>query len=218
MSMFSNYDDLQDNYTPNNIQPVPQPPCLSNLDPFSINKPFEERNEKGELIGYWWNYGDTVNLEFHVEGNVIIEDDAILYTAYNDGPSISTVGKIGQKAYNVVELKSWTCTLIRNTSIKEYVWTLDTQFENPAVGDRNIYIGVGDYIKDKQVTVKLYNFRMEEVAMQTFAGNPDITFSIDKELSSKLVKGNYYCTFTVWDVSGRVNTILSQDTLSLTVK
>jgi hypothetical protein len=64
MSMFDNYQ----NNNPHTCYP-PQP-GFTHLAPIRPNKPYEEYNVKGELIGYYWYYGDVVNLEYNIDGEV----------------------------------------------------------------------------------------------------------------------------------------------------
>jgi hypothetical protein len=56
MGMFDGYQNLNNQYTPNNLcSNTPQPPCPNKydcLEPCKPNKPYEEYNAKGELVGY----------------------------------------------------------------------------------------------------------------------------------------------------------------------
>ena len=79
MGMFDSYETLNNNYVPQNKKPIP--PCSpqnSVLEPLRPRKPYEEINAKGELVGYYWYYGDTVNLDFTIEGEVTVEGDYII--------------------------------------------------------------------------------------------------------------------------------------------
>lgn len=219
MTMFDTYDNLSDNYRPGNFNPVcpkPNNPCLKPLKP---TRPYEEYNALGELVGYWWNWGDTINLDFNITGTIVVEDNALIYSAVGECPSPITIGEIGQKAYNVVDLKSWTCTAIDDTQETiAFIWTLDEEFDNPEEGDRNIYTTVAEFMADKYVSVQIFNFRMEQIAIKTFNGAQQIVFPIDKELSEKMVKGIYYCRLTVWSGTDLSRTIFQEENCTLTVK
>lgn len=158
MGMFTNYESLAENCTPNNMcKPCP-PPCESNskLDPCIPNKPYADYSIDGELIGYWWYYGDAVNLEFNIDGEVTFEGS-------------------------------------------------------------DEYITAEDFLKDKQVVVRLFNFRREMIAEKTYPGSTKIIFSIDKEFSKKLVRSNYYCSLLI--TSDDLNyTLFYQEDSKLTVK
>lgn len=165
MGMFSNYEDLADNYVPNNLRPNP-PKCdyksNCNLEPCKPNKPYEEYNAEGQLIGYFWYYGNSVNLEFNINGEVTYE------------------------------------------------------------GSED-YITAKDFLSDKLATIKLYNFRREEIVekvydLSTLPDPTSVTFVIDEGLSKKLVKGVYYITLTISDKTGFNTTIFYQEDCNLFVK
>ena len=90
MGMFDSYETLNNNYVPQNKKPIP--PCSpenSVFEPLRPRKPYEEINAKGELIGYYWYYGDTVNLDFTIEGDIygsvesFLQDKVIRIELYN---------------------------------------------------------------------------------------------------------------------------------------
>lgn len=198
MGMFLNYHNIADNYTPNNlISAFPVGKSYTKLDPVKESKPYEEYNAKGELIGYSWYYGETLNLEFNINGEIVVESDAIIYSAHNDFPSVDTKGHIGRRAYNIADLISWTCT----QAFPEeglYVWEQDKEFEHDLAGATTcVYISASDYLAKKQLELQILNFRFEPILTKTFKGTTKLIFNIDKELSSKLVKGIYYCSLTV---------------------
>ena len=198
MGMFLNYHNIADNYTPNNlVKAFPVGKSYTKLDPVKASKPYEEYNSKGELIGYSWYYGETLNLEFNIDGEIVVESDALIYTAHNDAPSPSTEGHVGRRAYNIADMLSWTCTqYIPEDDL--YVWEQDDDFEHDLDGaTTNVYVSAKDYLSNKKLELKLLNFRFEPVFTQQFNGTNRLIFNINKELSDKLVKGVYYCSLTV---------------------
>lgn len=67
MGMFTNYDLTPNNYTPSNLycdNRVQQKPKLPLVEYDAFDNP----------IGFTWNYGDTVYLEFSTVGNVVYDD------------------------------------------------------------------------------------------------------------------------------------------------
>lgn len=197
MGMFLNYQNIAKNYVPNNlINAFPSKMNSSKLDPLDASKPFEEYNAKGELTGYFWRQGETLNLEFNIDGEITLEADAILLTAHGQAPTTQTMGKVGQKAYNIVDLKSWRCVAV---SAMQFIWKEDAEFTYPLNSDRSVYISAADYLRDKEVEVTLYNFRMEPICKKVFAASPTIVFAIDRELSAVLPKGIYHCSVTVFN-------------------
>ena len=64
-SMFENYDVLTPNdYIPNNLH-------YDNTTPVEPTYPLVAYNSQGIAVGYTWNYGDVVYLEFTTTGNVV---------------------------------------------------------------------------------------------------------------------------------------------------
>lgn len=53
MGMFSSYENINPNYQPNNFKPAPQCRPEDKLKPCRPDRPYEEYNAKGELIGYY---------------------------------------------------------------------------------------------------------------------------------------------------------------------
>lgn len=196
--MFLNYHNIADNYRPNNlINAFPSKIIPSKLAPVEASKPYEEFNAKGELEGYFWRYGETLNLEFNIDGEITIESDAIISDIKDQMPGMRTRGYVGQKCYNLIDLKSWTCTLI---TPEGYIWTQDESFTYPTEGEiKSIYIPADSYLKNKNIEFTIYNFRMEPVHKEVYPATTKAVFSISLELSKKLVKGTYYCSLCVFN-------------------
>ena len=75
--MFDNYENLSNSYVPNNLSCAkPQHNCTP-IAPSNPNKPYSDYNAKGELVGYFWHYGDSINLEFNIEGEMTTQEDYI---------------------------------------------------------------------------------------------------------------------------------------------
>ena len=198
MGMFLNYQNIADNYKPNNlINSFPRKMNCSKLDPLDASKPFEEYNAKGELSGYFWRQGETLNLEFNIDGEITLEANAILLTAQGQVPTTNTLGRVNQRAYNIVDFRSWTCSAVTTTG--KYIWEEDAEFTYPLNADRSVYISAADYLKDKKVEVTLYNFRMEPICKKLYDASPTIIFPIDRDLSNALPKGIYHCSVNVFN-------------------
>lgn len=141
------------------LRPCPPPECGENphLKPYKPNIPFEDYNAHGELIGYWWYEGDQLNLEFNIEGEVVI-------------------------------------------------------------GDSEEYVTAEDFVKDKTITLKIYNFRREELIHIDYEGATTITFEIDDKITKIFKKGVYYCSLDLWNGNSFNRTIYMQENCTLTVK
>ena len=195
MGMFLNYQNIAENYTPNNLcKMFPTKIVSSKLNPIEASKPFEEYNIKGELEGYFWRYGETLNLEFNIDGEIVVESDAIIISGEDVSPTTSTVGEVGQRLYNITTLKSYTCLAAVDGS---YLWKEDDEFTYPINGDKSVYLSAESYLQDKTIKITLFNFRLEPIHSVSFAGTPKAVLVIDKSLSEQLVKGVYYCSVEV---------------------
>ena len=188
MGIFDNYENLNPDYIPDNSseKPSDERKCLNEKLP---RKAF---NVKGNFVGYRWNYGDTFDLTFTVNKQIAVYSNSIVYDVSGESPSITTVGKIGQQAYNIVDIKSWTCV---GTSEGVYIWVEDECVSYPVDGDR--YIDFVPNMKDKTLKVELYNFRWESIKTFTQIGQNEIVVSVDKYLSEELKPGVYYCIVKV---------------------
>lgn len=74
MSIFDNYNNIPESYIPNNMTSMQSTRSIYKL-------PYEEYNVKNELIGYSWRYGDSVALNFCIEGDVIDSEHNISFDA-----------------------------------------------------------------------------------------------------------------------------------------
>ena len=81
-----------------------------------------------------------------------------------------------------------------------YIWTEDESFTYPTEGDiKKIYLSADSYLKNKNIEIVIYNFRMEPIYRETHLAMPKVIFPITPELSKKLVKGTYYCSLCVFN-------------------
>ena len=194
MSLFTNYDNLRDTYFPNNRTADLQRRRIRVSDEF----PHKEYNLCGDFIGYSWNYGDTPTLTFHLNPRVYVEDDAIIYTEDNYAPTTSTVGKLGQRAYNTYDLKEWVCTTLDQDV---YTWELQKEFTIPNQKfecGKEIVLQIFKEFVGYNITVTIFNFRMESIKSFTLNSiSDDVGIYIDKDTSAELLKGIYYCSLTV---------------------
>lgn len=196
MNMFLNYQNVPDTYIPNNMRQCRRTgKSYTKLEPVNSSKPYEAYDIKGNLIGYFWHQGETVNLEFNIDGEVTVESDAIILTTHGQIPD-ATQGALYQRAYNIVDLRSWTCTSIVGDN---HIWSEDAEFLYDETSTRSVYVSAADYLKDKYIDVTIYNFRHEPVHKFQFTGSPKVVANINTELSSKIKKGIYYCSLTVFN-------------------
>ena len=72
VDMFTNYENLSADYIPSNLSKAHfKPISYSKLLKTELTKPYELYNAKNELEGYYWYYGDTIELDFSIDGEVL---------------------------------------------------------------------------------------------------------------------------------------------------
>lgn len=207
MNMFENYENLNSQYIPTNISRAPiKPQCPPNIcQPEIPNKPYEDYNAKGELVGYWWNYGDTINLDFNLSGYVtvdgsndyidvlsFIQNKQINITLYNFRHEQITNMLFEGKDYK--DLKYDIVPVNQFTRGIFYVYSNETGEYSPVDLPQ-------DYNKD----------------ITYYEGNLSIVFPIDKELSQALVPGVYYCSLTIIGEESTI-TVVNDNECTLTVR
>lgn len=101
MSIFSNYDNtIADNDN------VSYPTCdCSKFNNIRAKKPYADYNAEGTQIGYFWYHGDTINLEFTIEGNVTDEENSTYQTADDFLQNKKCVVTLYNFRYEVVDEK-----------------------------------------------------------------------------------------------------------------
>jgi len=208
--MFDNYNNISGDYVPTNTNKC----CRQNI-PF-IKVPNVDYDANGNVIGYFWYYGDTMNIRVELYGSINVPEDSIVYTSTGQRPDSSTVGYVNQKAYNVIDLISWTCTAIVESETVEYTWTIDSEFVYPTTG-KGVYFTIDNYLRGRTVRATLYNYKHEQVDSRILEGSSIVDYRIDAELSAKLIRGTYYLTIVICD-QNRDSYITAADDIMLTVK
>ena len=216
MGMFLNYQNIANNYTPNNLVcSFPVGKSYTKLNPLKATKPYEEYDFAGNLIGYSWYYGETLNLDFTIDGEITVESDAIVFVNNGEFPDVSTKAYVNQRAYNIADFKSWTCiNVVDNTY---YIWEEDAEFEYDETSSTSIYVPAQYYLEDKFVQLTIYNFRLEPIYQESTKAGTSVLFEIDPELSKRLTKGLYYCSLDVYNEDTQ-KTIFSPKDCTLLVK
>ena len=214
--MFTNYQtELLNVYHPSNLVAAFQTPVInSKLDPIDASKPYEEYNAKGQHVGYFWRQGETLNLEFSLEGEITVEADAFICSTRGKEPGTMMAQRAGQKYYNIVDMRSWSCYFDRHKT----VWVEDKDFTYPETGLdlQHVYMPATEYLQDKSVIVTLFNFRMEPVhTWYPSVNQSKIVCAIDKQLSSALPKGVYYCNVIVENTEVRFTVFDTNDCVLL---
>ena len=72
-NIFSNFTSpTTSQFTPNNFQG--NSPNINQLQSAVPNKPYELKNPDGSIKGYFWYYGNSVDLIFNLSGQVVFEE------------------------------------------------------------------------------------------------------------------------------------------------
>ena len=83
--IFSNYQNIPVDYIPDNMtEHLKLKEKSMKLVSCLVNKPYEMINIKNELIGYSWNYGDTLSLHFQLIGDFDITSNNPIYFIGDD--------------------------------------------------------------------------------------------------------------------------------------
>ena len=188
MQLFDNFDHQPPNYIPNNMFPrIPEK--MVSLDTDTMHPLFR----KGEMVGYWWNYGDSVSLEINNKIHIGLPAGAI--TTYEKGvyPTPDTVGDFPyQKFYNLADLKSFTLDAIvplDDTDEVLYVWVEDFEFTylQPGQCEEDVWIELGE---GQEIYVELLNFRYELLKDWVF-GDESNMLTLTPDESSEYKPGMY---------------------------
>lgn len=200
MSMFENYDNQPDDYIPNNLFRFIDK-CPKIID---LNLPNKEFNVKNEFIAYTWKYGDTFNFVFSNTKDIYVERDSIILE--EEGAEPTDASRVCQKAYNIVDLRSWTCT--SHTKDGD-LWEEDAVFTyTTCKHGKKVSVKLFD-MPNKTITWSIQNYRHDEIYSKEVVTNDavgeSIEFVIDKEMSTEMLKpGVFFFLFTVSDDDGNV--------------
>lgn len=196
-NMFTNYNNIDPSYVPNNMHTIcKKPQSYTKLDPLKLSKPYELYNAKNELEGYFWHHGENIVLDFSIFGEITVEDDAIILSNKGDKPNNTTVGYVGQKAYNISDYKCWQCTAINDNN---YHWVEINSFKYNAELPNSVYLDASDYLRDKTIEFKIFDFRCNELYSRSIKGTEPSKFEISRELSERLLPGIYSCSLSVYN-------------------
>lgn len=180
LDRFANYRLIPENYVPDNVH-QPQ------IQPKKPKLPLVTYNKQGDPIGFTWNYGDTIYLEFNTTGSVTydpgdpgykepdlsIEEDADMYL------TSKTSSDYPHYTDNGIRLRG-----DKNTIAEEAI-SEDTNTESAE-----------DYLDDnddgsKIFQVLIYNFRYEVVAWCETKAASKVVILSDSFYPCSLVKGTY---------------------------
>jgi len=116
MQLFDNFDNIPQNYIPNNMFPrIPE--IMVALDNDTVKPLFRD----GRQVGYKWNWGDVIKLPIKNEIHIKVPNGSLTTNTPDEVPTTETVGDfIGQKFYNFKDFRSWTLKEILEEEIQPY--------------------------------------------------------------------------------------------------
>lgn len=192
MQMFYNFDNQSPDYIPNNMFPMPIVQWLS-----VNNDTVRPIYRKCKLVGYEWNWGDSISLTIKNQIKINIPEYAI-YTYEDVDPTEDTVGTfVGQKYYNLHKLTSYTLSLIldKQDGSHEYIWDKDKNLTFPNIGTQTLEVPI-PLEEGEQIVVQLFNFRKEKIKDWIYY-EPTFNWELLPEESLLLVPGIYFLNIHV---------------------
>lgn len=204
-SIFDNYENISSQYIPSNMNKkhkVPtNNPFLEHIGP---KRPYEIINAEGELVGYWWAYGDTVDLDFELTGIVTIDGS----DKYIDVEQFIKDKQIKIEIFDFRHENIHTVIYEGNNFIAQ-------SYKPVTVDSRTIgYYYV--YENDKYEIVKLPDSYQQGITY--YEKEPiHVILPINLTLSQEMVKGTYYCSLSI--ISKTLSaTIFFEDSCTLEVR
>lgn len=194
MDRFTNYRITPADYTPNNIKPAEYFP--PETTPSLINY-----DASGKPIGFTWNYGESIYIEFTVTGNVVYDpedtgrdvgfaEDADTYFSHktpNDYPKYNDNGvklKSEDDSKEITDLASGFCP---DEKVED-----NTKFKDGT----------------KIFQVLIYNFRHDIVAWCEAPAATTVRILSDSFYPSSLVPGTYRLQLNLVDKNAGTQTAL----------
>lgn len=146
-------------------------------------------------------FGNNYDVPIQMDSYILVEENSIVYYCKGEEPTEDTEGKVGTRAYNVADLRSWSCTAIEKDGNKNvYTWVEDEVFTfsnmSPIIVELPEYFYVG-----KTANIIIYNFRYEKIYETTQEAHKKMEFNITKEIAQEYFdkKGLYHLQVDLLD-------------------
>lgn len=188
-SIFDSYDNLKEQYIPSNMNKEPCPPKANPfLDPAIPKKPYCEYNAEGEIVGYWWPYGNTVNLEFDLDGYVTVDGSDV----YIDARDFIKDKQIKVQIYNfrheVIDTKIYDG--------KDYQSIVYIKAPEVNRHTHGVYYIYNEETKSYEAVNLPQQYQEKQVYYK--ASDIEIVYPISTDTSvSVFEKGTYYCSLSI---------------------
>lgn len=183
--MFRGFYTEPPTYIPDNMHKKPIPPRTVSLVHDNLDIILDK---KGKKKGYSWNYGETVSIPISVRQPVRLEADAYYTDYHGKEPGVKTRGRIGQKFYNLKDVRSWILTSYVPDN-DSYIWTEEPRFTFPEDGAQ--FVEVCPDMRGKYILVEFVNFRGEQMFEDVYCNSDTMHWTLSTEESLKLQRGIY---------------------------
>ena len=184
MGILSNYENLSTTYTPNNVDTF-SPECPQEIKCENPNKII---NARGLFVGYEINFNDNVVIPFTINKSIKVPLTAIVYREASQSPDNTVEGQYGQKAYNIIDCKSYTCY---GYNINGYIWEIDNVFEWDACGERCVTLTPN--MSSNILEVNIYDFRGNKILSNSDFGVNTLNWNFTEKEYNKLRTGIFDC-------------------------
>ena len=201
MSILDSYNNIPVGYVPNNqINRKKKRKTIQLLPPY-----------QKDCNSFWWRQGDQFVFSYTPSFEIKVEKDAVILAGTEIDENL--VGIQGQRAYDIVNLISYTCTAGYNGELN---WTADPIFTIPKCGSQTITLQNIDWTVFS-VQFDILNFRKENIYSAELNGEYPIQIAIDDTLAELLKYGSYNFVFTLTATIEDIKTVLVKDILDISV-
>ena len=183
--MFNGFYSEPINYIPDNMHEKPVPPKQVSLVSDNLDVIFDKYGNKK---GYSWNYGETVKIHISLKVPVRVEIDSYKSRVHNEEPTIHTLGHIGQKFYNLVDVRSWILASYVPDN-RSYIWIEEPRFTFWENGPELVYVDPD--MTDKYILIEFLNFRGEQIFEDLYKESSEYDWEIGVERSLTIQRGIY---------------------------
>ena len=186
-NMFKSFEHQPVWYIPDNMHELPKNPVSLSLNNNNLDF-ILDNNDPTKIRGYSWNFGETCEIPISVNKQIFVNSDSYITDIINDHPTEHTEGHYLQKFYNTVDVRSWTMVDFEPTCDK-YTWQEDEMLT--FMNDGDMLINITPKMFGRKIVAKFLNFRKELLLKFVYEDVNDTEVIIDKETSSKLLRGVY---------------------------
>lgn len=116
--------------------------------------------------------------------------DDIVYRLPDEAPTTTTIADVGDKAYNLWDMKSWTCTNVTTSGTYLYTWVQDTEFTAREHGD-TLEPMLDHYYEDKLYNLTIMNHLYEPIHKGQYQAASPFKLPINQEMLKIMKKGIY---------------------------